>query len=401
MSRASALAAAALLSATAAAPAAAQQAQRAEPTFEEQLRENQRRLETIRRERSTQEQELERIRTRAHSLSDELANLDRQRRTTTRIRNELDRQIGGLTGEIDNSTAGLTLAEDALQEKRAVLERRLVDIAKRGPLFSYQVLLTAESFGELLSRYKYLYLVSRQDRQLADDLARLRARVGREQRQLVQARDVLAVRRTEREEELERYARLEEVRQARLRDTRRVEQEVQQRIARLAQDEQRLTDLIETLDRARRAAEARGGAPRTAAITTGDLGRLAWPVDGRVLYQFGTQAGPNNTRIPRKGIGIAAPVGTPVRVVAPGTVAIAEPLGLYLLSVLVDHGGGYYSFYAYLQDATVRKGETVVRGQVIGHVGGENSDEGAHLHFEIRGQGGVALDPIDWLRNRR
>jgi septal ring factor EnvC (AmiA/AmiB activator) len=69
--------------------------------------------------------------------------------------------------------------------------------------------------------------------------------------------------------------------------------------------------------------------------------------------------------------------------------------------VLVDHGGGYYSFYAYLQDATVRKGETVARGQVIGHVGGENSDEGSHLHFEIRGQGGVALDPIDWLRNRR
>jgi len=204
VSRAAALAVAALL---AAAPAATQQAQRAEPTFEEQLRDNQRRLETIRKERSTQEQELERIRTRAHSLSDELANLDRQRRTTTRIRNELDRQIGGLAGEIDNSTAGLTLAEDALQEKRAVLERRLVDIAKRGPLFSYQVLLTAESFGELLSRYKYLYLVSRQDRQLADDLARLRARVGREQRQLVQARDVLAVRRTEREEELERYAR--------------------------------------------------------------------------------------------------------------------------------------------------------------------------------------------------
>jgi septal ring factor EnvC (AmiA/AmiB activator) len=49
----------------------------------------------------------------------------------------------------------------------------------------------------------------------------------------------------------------------------------------------------------------------------------------------------------------------------------------------------------------VRKGETVARGQVIGHVGGENSDEGSHLHFEIRGQGGVALDPIDWLRNRR
>ena len=87
-----------------------------------------------------------------------------------------------------------------------------------------------------------------------------------------------------------------------------------------------------------------------------------------------------------------------MRVVAPGTVSLAGPLGLYLTSVLVDHGGGYYTFYAYLNDATVRKGDRVVRGQIIGHVGGESSDEGAHLHFEIRGQGGIALDPANWLR---
>ncbi len=390
-----------LLAACAAlAPAHRLAAQQNPPTFEEQLRENQRRLEAIRRERGTQEQELERLRNRAHSLADELSNIDRQRRSTTRIRSELDRQIVGLSGEIDNTTTGLTLAEDALAEKRAVLERRLVDIVKRGPLFTFQVLLTAETFGELLSRYKYLYLVSRQDRTLADDLTRLRTRVRREQGQLVQARDVLAERRSERDLELERYARLERERQRRLRTTRQSEQAVEQRLSQLERDERRLTDLIDALDRTRRDAEARGLPARRGAITTADLGRLAWPVDGRVLYQFGTDIGPNNTRIPRHGIGIAAPVGTPVRVVANGTVAIAERLGLYLLCVLVDHGGGYYSFYAYLKDAAVRRGDTVARGQVIGTVGGETSDEGPHLHFEIRGQGGVALDPTEWLRSQ-
>jgi murein DD-endopeptidase MepM/ murein hydrolase activator NlpD len=79
-------------------------------------------------------------------------------------------------------------------------------------------------------------------------------------------------------------------------------------------------------------------------------------------------------------------------------VSLAGPLGLYLTSVLVDHGGGYYTFYAYLNDATVQRGDRVARGQVIGHVGGESSDEGPHLHFEIRGQGGIALDPANWLR---
>jgi len=90
-----------------------------------------------------------------------------------------------------------------------------------------------------------------------------------------------------------------------------------------------------------------------------------------------------------------------VRSVAAGTVSLARPLGLYLTSVLIDHGGGYYTFYAYLHDATVRPGDRVIRGQVIGHVGGESSDEGPHLHFEIRGQGGIALDPGNWLRSPR
>jgi murein DD-endopeptidase MepM/ murein hydrolase activator NlpD len=111
--------------------------------------------------------------------------------------------------------------------------------------------------------------------------------------------------------------------------------------------------------------------------------------------------GPNNTRIPWHGIGIAAPVGTPVRAIAAGTVSLAGPLGTYLTSVLLDHGGGYYSFYGYLNDKTVTQGERVAKGQVLGHVGGQSSDQGAHLHFEIRGQGGIALDPLNWLRSHR
>jgi septal ring factor EnvC (AmiA/AmiB activator) len=387
---------AALCAVLAAAPLAAQ---RPAP-FDQQLHDNQQRLETIRRERSEVEQELERLRTQAHSISDELANIERQKETTNRIVNELDRQISGLSDQIDRTTVDLLLAQNALGEKRAVLERRLVDIYKRGPLYLYQVLLAAESFGDLLSRYKYLYLVSRQDRLLANDMSKLQRRIGRERQTLVDARDVFAHRKIERTEELERYLALERARQTSLRETRRSTREAQQRLSELERDEKTLNDRIAALERARLEAEARGAAA-SAAITTADLGQLEWPVDGRILYQFGTAAGPNNTRIPWHGIGIGAAIGTPVRAVAAGTVSLAGPLGTYLSSVLIDHGGGYYTFYGYLSDATVTQGERVLRGQVIGRVGGGSSDQGPHLHFEIRGGGGIALDPINWLKNRR
>ena len=386
----------ALCAVLAAAPLAAQ---RPAP-FDQQLRDNQQRLETIRRERSEVEQELERLRTQAHSISDELANIERQKETTNRMVNELDRQISGLSDQIDRTTVDLLLAQNALGEKRAVLEHRLVDIYKRGPLYLYQVLLAAESFGDLLSRYKYLYLVSRQDRLLANDMSKLQRRIGRERQTLVDARDVLAHRKIERTEELDRYLALERARQTSLRETRRSTREAQLRLSELERDEKSLNDRIAALERARLEAEARGAAV-SAAITTADLGQLEWPVEGRILYQFGTAAGPNNTRIPWHGIGIGAAIGTPVRAVAAGTVSLAGPLGTYLSSVLIDHGGGYYTFYGYLSDATVTQGERVLRGQMIGHVGGGSSDQGAHLHFEIRGRGGIALDPINWLKSRR
>ncbi len=336
--------------------------------FDQQLRDNQQRLESIRRERSDVEQELERLRTQVHSLSDELANIERQKETTNRIVNELDRQIY------------------ALSDQR--------------PLYAYQVLLAAESFGDLLSRYKYLYLVSRQDRLLANDMSKLQRRIGRERQTLVDARDVLGRRKNERTEELDRYLALEHERQTSLRETRRSAREALQRLSELERDEKSLNDRIVALERARREAEARGAAS-AAAITTADLGQLDWPVQGRIVYQFGTATGPNNTRIPWHGIGIAAPAGTPVRAIAGGTVSLAGLFGTYLRSVLIDHGGGFYSFYGYLNDATVTQGERVIKGQVVGHVGGGSSDQGPHLHFEIRGQGGIALDPVNWLKTRR
>ena len=370
--------------------------------FDQQLRDNQRRLEDIRRERTQVEQELERLRTQVHSLSDELANLERQKETTNRIVNELDRQISGLSVQIDKTTVDLLLAQDALEEKRAVLERRLVDIYKRGPLYAYQVLFTAASFGDLLSRYKYLYLVSRQDRLLANDMSKLQRRIARERQTLVDARDALGRRKNERTDELQRYLALERTREASLAETRRSAREAAERLSQLERDEKGLNDRIAALERARREAEARGAATAAASITTADLGQLEWPVDGKIVYQFGTAVGPNNTRIPWHGIGIAAPEGTPVRAIASGSVSLAGPLGTYLTSVLLDHGGGYYSFYGYLSDpAAVAKGERVVKGQIIGHVGGQSSDRGPHLHFEIRGQGGIALDPINWLKTHK
>jgi septal ring factor EnvC (AmiA/AmiB activator) len=136
----------------------------AQQSVSRELEASRRRLEEIKAERDQLQQQRVRLQGQVHDVNDELSNLERQKESTQRIVNEIERQIGGLAGQLDRSSAELILAEDNLAERRAILERRLADIYKRGALYAFQVLLTAESFGDLLSRYKYLYLTSRQDK---------------------------------------------------------------------------------------------------------------------------------------------------------------------------------------------------------------------------------------------
>ena len=165
-------------------------------------------MEEIRAERDRLERQRERLQGQVHDVNDELSNLERQRESTQRIVGEIERQIGGLASQLDRSSAELILAQDNLAERRAVLERRLIDIYKRGPLHTFQVLLAAESFGDLLSRYKYLYLTSEQDRALVDDVEKLRNRVVQQRNNILNVRGELDRRREEREAEFSRYTEL-------------------------------------------------------------------------------------------------------------------------------------------------------------------------------------------------
>jgi septal ring factor EnvC (AmiA/AmiB activator) len=368
------------------------------------LEDSRRRLEEIRAERDRLEQQRRRLQGQVHDVNDELSNLERQRESTHRIVNEIERQIGGLASQLDRSSAELILAQDNLAERRAVLERRLVDIYKRGPLHTFQVLLTAEGFGDLLSRYKYLYLTSQQDRSLVTDVEKLRNRVITQRNNILNVRGELDRRRDEREAEFSKYSALALERSRKLQTLQRSARSTERRLTALQKDEARLNGLLASLERARRDELARGALRGTVttpgSITTADLGKLDWPVEGGIVYKFGRDTLPSGGIIRWNGVGIAAGVGTTVKAVESGTVRLVGQFGTYGLTVVLEHGNGYYSVYSHLESAAVKLRGSVARGSVIGTVGGENSDYGPHLHFEIRGENQIALDPATWLRRR-
>jgi septal ring factor EnvC (AmiA/AmiB activator) len=369
---------------------------------EARIRTQREELERIRRERADLERRMAGLQGDVHELAEELVNLDRQRQATERMLATLDRQMASIDGVVQETTNRMTTAEDELTRRRAVLQRRLVEIYKRGPLYPAEAMLTARSFGELVARYKYLHEIAVYDRSLVRRLETLRNDIARQRTELVKLRDAVAENRGDKLREEERLESLKRLRSNSLQRAQRSTQQIQQRLAQIRQSEARLGNVLATIEAERvRSVAARPNAPRVSStLRTADAGRLDWPVDGTLLYRFGRVINPNNTTTRWNGMGIAAPAGTPVKAVAPGTVVSVGPLGTYGLTVILQHGEGDYSIYASLQAASLRKGAAVKKGDVVGTVGVSDPDLKPHLHFEMRPKG-RAVDPESWLRGSR
>lgn len=96
-------------------------------------------------------------------------------------------------------------------------------------------------------------------------------------------------------------------------------------------------------------------------------------------------------------IDIEAKIGTEVMSTAGGKVIEAQYDGGYGNTVVIDHGDGYKSKYAHLKDFIVKNGDTVKKGQTIGHLGSTGKSTGPHLHFEIIAKG-QRVNPLNYLK---
>ncbi len=295
-----------------------------------EILDSQRRLEEIREERNRLRRQMEEIQTRVQDVSSELRNVEQQLSASRSVLSELDFQLDATSTQVHETTRDLLITREQLQESRAVLNRRLRDIYKRGPLNSTRVLLGADSFADLLTRYRYLEIIAAYDRTLVERVTVLETDLVRQSRQMERALSELGSLRQEKLEELAELRAVEQNRQRTLAAFRSEERETMSRLDQLQADETRLQDLLSDLEERRREEERRrvisgreGAGPGS--LGTADVGVLDWPVDGTVIYQFGRDRRPNGTVLRRNGMGITAAAGTPVHAVR--SVGAIRPVG--------------------------------------------------------------------------
>lgn len=118
------------------------------------------------------------------------------------------------------------------------------------------------------------------------------------------------------------------------------------------------------------------------------------PVQGTVTSRFGAISSIRSGA--HTGTDICCAKGTPIKVVASGTVIFAERNGSYGNLIKVDHGNGVETWYAHCDELYGTVGQQVKAGDVIAAVGSTGNSTGYHLHLEIR-VNGVAVNPQQYL----
>ena len=373
----------------------------AQEDIETEIQRSQDRLEEIRREQQQLAREQSQLRGTIRTVGDELRNIEAQIGSSSSALAEFDVQIDAYAASVEEATRDMLTTRDELAMRQSELRQRLRSIYQRGRFHAFRVLLEARSFGDLVSRYKYLHLVARYDRMLVDEVRTLEERLSEQRRLLADEYARLATLRAEKSTEVADLERLERQRQRRLANVRGRVERTTSRLDELQAEEARLGNLLADLERARREAERVAGTETESTLRTSDLGQLDWPVEGTIVYRYGETGSAGGAR---QGLGIGAPRGTLVRAVEAGQVEWAGSRDLLGQTVVVSHGGGYWSVYLYLQDLRVRRGDRIEAGQVLGGVGGdEDSPEGTHMElriFEPSGNQSREVDPIRWLRGR-
>ncbi|MFB0519196.1 MAG: murein hydrolase activator EnvC [Acidobacteriota bacterium] len=298
--------------------------------------------------------------------------------------------------EIEKTTLRIEALEKEIDSLRAYISQMLINLYKLGRLSYLRVLLSLQSSADFLRGYKYIAILSERDRQKLHQFKMNVLELQQSQHKLEE--DTLRVKNLKQAAENKRG----EIKATRKRKEQLLTNIRQQRELELAtlqelqESSARLERLITELIRQREAALSPGVGLSLNLLR----GQLDWPVASEVTVPFGSIKHPRfHTYTPHNGVDFSAPEGMPVTAIYDGVVIYADWFRGYGNLLIIDHGYRYWSLHAHLSQFTVKVGERVRKGDLIGMVGETGSLKGPYLYFEIRHKG-KPLDPLKWLKNK-
>ncbi len=362
------------------------------------IQENGGELDRIRQEIQDQQELMENLDSREAQVKRDHQGILKEIELIQELLGEMDQRERLLQEQSRELSVSLQRSRRDYRYSQQALARNLRSMYMKGRHDKLEMILTADSFSSFVTRLRWDALLTRLGAGLVEETRRDALGIRSQQKQLEVAQAEINLSREEADRQTSRLEELMAEQMAALRNLESERRGIKNRLLELSMNEQRLSYILEDLERQRRETSA-PSLPGESSLQE-LAGQLEWPVRGQVLRGFGRSVHPRfKTVTLNNGINIAAAVGAPVAAVGRGTVEFSDVLPGFGRCVILDHGAGYYTLYAHLDRVFVAKGEQIAMGQVIAEVGRPGPQEQPQLYFEVR-HGKTPLDPADWLRTR-
>ena len=325
-------------------------------------------------------------------------------------------------------------ANERIATRSKMLDSRVQLMYMNGSVSYLDVLFSATSFSDFLSRLDSLELMANQDKTLLDEHKRDKqlvlekkqeietelARVKQLYAQLDQTKQELMKKEKEKEvmiasfdTQIEEMHGLSEEQDKLLVEFAQSRSQLQQqqideieKERKKRQEEERKRQEAEAAAAANSGSSGSSGSSSSSGSSnfTGEFsdGTLSVPLKSSyvITSRFGIRTDPitGKKNVSHNGLDMAAPAGTSIYAAESGVVILAEWWSGYGNCVIIDHGGGLWTLYGHIRNGGIKvsKGDKVQVGQKIAEVGTTGNSTGNHLHFEVR-LNGERVDPENYL----
>ena len=342
---------------------------------------------------------------RERTATNRISSIDEEISLTSKLIKSLESEEEKTREKIFQLRNEILNKEEKLDTLRKRYKERVVNSYLKGRLTDLERVFSSTTWRQAIYRAQYLKVISDIEKKMTKKIERLLIEISKQKLELEAAlRENLLLKR-DKEKEISSYRNMRINREKELNrirtDKKALSNYINEKEAGVNQLENIIKKVLE--DKARFEREERIRQQQEALKTKSFkslAGQLPWPANGRIITKFGRQWNPKlKTTTENPGIDIKGQPGSPIKTILGGVVTTITYIRGYGTTIIIDHGGGFYTVYSHVANIQATVDSEVKNGEIIAYMGDSGSINGSKLHFEIWGKG-QKLDPEKWLRKK-
>ncbi len=370
--------------------------------YSEELKYQNEAINSLKNEISQLRSKIKTAESRERSASSRISSLDQEISLTSKLIQSLKNEEEKTRANILQIKNSILKSENELDIVRTRYKKRVVNSYLKGRLTDLEKVFSSTTWRQAMYRTHYLKIISDIEKKMTKQIDKLLIKISQQKLELeaVLRENLQLVR--DKEEQINAYRNMRINREKELNRIRNDKKALANYIDEKEEGVKQLENIIKKVleDKARFERELRIKEQQEALKTKSFKslkGQLPWPAQGRIITKFGRQWNPKlKTTTENPGIDIKGKPGSAVKSVLGGVVTTITYIRGYGTTIIIDHGGGFYTVYSHVTNIQTTVDSELRNGDVIAYMGDSGSINGSKLHFEIWGKG-QKLDPEKWL----